>query len=231
VLSLVVMAIIMIKPTIVSEDVSGLLLFFAIACAMWHFSCQTVGIFCFHHKKRLSPTFINILKILFWVTSLSGLVAHTEKMHGEKFIFFGTQFLIPSILIENIFYIQIVLICLHLISILSLRPKSFFSFFVWISYAVWFFVPSSFGPYFYLVPVFHSMQGIPHYIFGKNRITPKNYGVILFVSILILFLSLNILQYLENLYISVPQTGYLVAFALIFLNIHHAMMERFTWKK
>ncbi len=213
-----------------------LTLVFTLLGTVWHFSKQTYGIFLHYAKIENNEYLKKVVKYLFISTPLYGLL-NFINLNSKKFELFNLSLSIPfklDFFLELVFYsISSFYIIIFLI---LLRTKSkiqslvvFIAFYAW--YANDFFLVN----YFYLIPIFHSLQFIPFYFKRFKDYKKLKNKIIswLTLAVLSIFLVFLIPNFTENSLADIinKKTTFLFVSFLLCINLHHFAMENFIWSK
>ena len=205
-------------------------LYFTAILIAWHFSCQTVSTII-HFSKNMIIVKKKIC-ILFFLTFILGLVSSISHFGNYPFYKLPTHSL--NINPDIIFYSRILFLSLHFIFIgVYHKNISYKSFIPWVAFLVWTLTPTFTEEFFYLVPLFHSLEA--SYFYLKRHTVKKgffDYIKLLFISVIIFGFLLNIVANLEFEYNnnSLVFSKLFIGFLLI-VNIHHALAERLTWQR
>jgi hypothetical protein len=201
--------------------------------AIYHFSLQAYGVLSYYLQLKLGHVESIFVKLVFIFSSLYGLLNFIHLKNGF-FDFFSLSLSI-NLNLEvalNVFFYLIILMYFITLYVIYKKKAGFNSYVVLLAFSLWYLNDYFVSQYFYLIPLFHSLQFIP-FFYKKNRNTPgKTLKSILIVAIsfVVIFLIPNLI---DSYVLGIPGTSssYIFVCVLICVNLHHFAMESIIWRK
>lgn len=209
------------------------ILLFTMMYAVVHFAYQAAAVIVIESRKPFTPFKVQLLRFALVSLGWIGLFRHMA-FHGGTSALFGIEtpkFNLDIQVLNNLTLLAILLNILIYIRLLKLSFNLKASV-PWLAFCLWYSSSVILKDFFYLVPVFHSLQYFP-FFYERVRISKKR--PLLYAALLI-GISLFVVQLIPMnmgkwFHFDYKHSNLLFVSILISFNLHHFVMESVTWKK
>lgn len=209
------------------------ILLFTMMYAVVHFAFQAVAVIALESPVTFTTLRIQVLRSALVILGWIGLFRHMG-FHGGSTALFGIEtprFNLDPKIFDSLTYL-IVLLNVFLFVYLCKKGLKLRASIPWIAFCLWYSSNIILKDFFYLVPVFHSLQYFP-FFYDRIKSTLRNPW---FYASAIVVISLFVVQLIPmNLgkwfNFDSKNSNLLFVSILISFNLHHFVMESVTWKK
>jgi hypothetical protein len=200
----------------------------------WHFMKQTIAATKWiQGSARQIPSDTQKWLQLSMMTAAAFGVLKFIEIKGGSLNFFGLRtetIAIPGSLLSTIYWLFVFMSCICLIKCFrnKLNVKALIP---WVAFSLWYTSDLMLRHYFYIIPIFHSLQYLP-FFFERSRSYLK-WRSVCFLMIISLIVIQVVPSTVDTFLTNTKELNQVQIFfvsTLLFVNLHHFMMETITWK-